>query len=213
MKKSKNIILVATPVLSTVLFNACGGTRTPSYTPPPPTTTSSTPFPVSSPAQLADTRDVYQNQADCVKDWGDASLCQQMNDTDDDDYKKKHKLKTGGKHFYGPGYKPGSRTIIYQGKNITPSGTTSKLPAFTSTLPSSTTTTRSTTGTTTSKTTTGSSTTTPKSTTSSSSSTYTSPSSTYSNPSSTTRGGFGSTSSSSSSSSSRSSSSSSSGGS
>lgn len=206
MKKSKNIVLIVTPVLSAALFNACGGSQP--Y-PVVSTTPAATPNPVI-PAQTAQTRDVYNNLNDCVKDWLDKELCEQMNEDDDKDYKKRY--KTGGKsrYFYGPGYSSVDRIIVYKGKTITPTGkVTTKLPSFTSSVPSKTTTgaTTSTSKSSTlpSSTSTSKSTTSSTSSSSSSTSPYSSSSSStspYSSSSSTTRGGFGSTSSSSSSSSS-----------
>jgi len=213
MKKSKNIVLIVTPVLSAALLNACGGSTQPAPLVSTPTT--NTPNPISTvPAQTAQTRDVYNNLNDCLKDWVDKELCEQMNEDDDKDYKKRY--KTGGKsrYFYGPGYSSVDRIIVYKGKTITPTGkVTTKMPTFTSSAPSSkpiTGTTASTTksstlpsSTSTSKSTTSSSL--PSSSSSSSTNPYSSSSSStspYSSSSSTTRSGFGSTSSSSSSSSS-----------
>jgi len=212
MKKSKNIVLIVTPVLSAALFNACGSSSQP-YTVVNTTTTTTTPaytpYPTSSvAAETAQTRDVYNNLNDCVKDWGSKELCEQMSEEDDKDYKKKHKTTGTGTYFFGPGYSSRNRIITYKGKTVSPTGKATKLPSYVSAVSSSKTTSSTTTSSSksstvpssssTSKSTTSS--TLPSSSTSSSSSTSaTSPSSSYST---TTRSGFGSTSSSSSSSSS-----------
>ncbi len=221
MKKSKNIVLIVTPVLSAALLNACGSSRQP-YPLANTTTPASTPNPVSTaPAQTAQTRDVYNNLDECVKDWLDKELCEQMSEDDDRDYRTRYRTTRTGRFFYGPRYSSSDRIIVYKGKTITPTGkVTTKMPTFTSSVPSSKT--SSTTTSTTKSSTLPSSSSTTKSTTSSSSSTssssttnpyssssssstspYSSSSSStspYSSSSSTTRGGFGSTSSSSSSS-------------
>ena len=218
MKKSKNIVLIVTPVLSAALLNACEGSSQPRPLVNTATTTTTTPvatpYPVSTVApEAAQTRDVYNNLNDCVKDWGDTELCEQMGDDDDRDYRSKYKTSGTGKYFYGPRYSANNRIITYKGKTVSPTGKVSKLPSYVSAVPSSKTTsstvptsktsttpsstTSSTLPSTTSKSTTSS--TSPSSTTSSTSST-----STYTpySSSSTTRGGFGTTSSYSSSSSS-----------
>lgn len=224
MKKSKNIVLIVTPVLSAALLNACGGSSQPrtfvdTTTAPP----ASTPNPIAPPVQAAQTRDVYNNLNDCVKDWLDKELCEQMSEDDDKDYRTRYKTGGKGRYFYGPKYSSTDRLIVYKGKTITPTGkVATKMPTFTSSAPSSKTTTGTTASTTktstlpsstsTSKSTT--STTAPSSSSSSSTTPYSSSSSStspYSSSSSTTRSGFGSTSSSSSSSSRSSSTSSSSG--
>lgn len=189
MKKSKNIVLIVAPVLSAALFNACGSSQTPSVVNTAPTTTTYTPNPLTTaPVETAQTRDVYNNLNDCVKDWGTKELCEQMGDEDDKDYKTRH--KTGGKsrYFFGPKYSSSNRIITYKGKTISPTGKTTKMPTFVSAVPSSTT--KSSTAPSTSST--SKSTTSSTSPSSSSSSSTTSPSSSYST---TTRSGFGSTSS------------------
>lgn len=217
MKKSKNIVLIVTPVLSAALLNACTGSQPRTVVNPTTATTPvSTPLPVSTVApQTAQTRDVYSNLNDCIKDWSDKELCEQMGDDDDRDYRSRYKTSGTGRYFYGPRYSSSSRIITYKGKTFTPTGKTTKMPSYVSAVPtskttSSTTTSKTTTGSTTSSSTTSSTlpSTTSKSTTSSTSpsttTSSTSSSSTYTpySSSSTTRGGFGTTSSYSSSSSS-----------
>jgi hypothetical protein len=109
MKKSKSILLIITPVLSTLLFNACGGNRS-SYE--------------------STTRDVYQSIDDCKKDWGEADLCEQMNDTDSDDYRRSGGVYTG-RPFYGPSYYPSDRAVTYKGKTISPTGKSTTLKPYT----------------------------------------------------------------------------------
>lgn len=97
MKKSKSIMLIIAPILSTVLFNACGG------------------------GDAATNRDVYQTREDCLKDWGDAELCEEMNDNDSDDYRRSGGVFiAGGRPIWGPPYYPGDRTVVYKGRTITP---------------------------------------------------------------------------------------------
>ena len=224
MKKSKNIVLIVTPVLSAALLNACGGNSRQPY-PLANTAPIATPNPLSTvPAQTAQTRDVYNSLDDCVRDWLDKEVCEQMSEDDDLYYRKLHKTSRKGRYFYGPGYSSGNRIFVYKGKTLSPTGkVTSKMPTFVSSAPSKTTTgsttsssTRSSTSpssSSTSKSTTSSSsssTTTPYSSSSSTTTPYSSSSSTtnpysssssssttspYSSSSSTTRGGFGSTSS------------------
>lgn len=115
MKKSKSIMLIIAPVLSTLLFNACGG------------------------SESTTTRDVYQNREDCTKDWGEAELCEQMNDTDSDDYRRNGGVIVGGRPFWGPQYYPGDRTVIYKGKTVSPTSKSTSLKPFTVSSRSSTT--------------------------------------------------------------------------
>jgi hypothetical protein len=199
MKKSKNIVLIVTPVISAALFNACGGSSSQPYPLANATATTATPYPLSTAApETTQTRDVYNNLDDCVKDWVDKELCEQMSEDDDKDYKKRY--KTGGKnrYFFGPSYSSNNRIITYKGKTITPTGkVATKMPSFVSSVPSS----KTTTGTTTTKSgavPSSSSTSKPTTSTTSSTTSSSSSTSTYSpySSSSTTRGGFGSTSSS-----------------
>lgn len=118
MKKSKSIMLLIAPVLSTLLFNACGGSRS-SYS-------------------ESTTRDVYQSREDCLKDWGDGELCQEMNDTDSDDYRRSGGVfVAGGRPFWGPQYYPSDRTVMYKGKTVSPSSKSTSLKPFTVTSSSS----------------------------------------------------------------------------
>ena len=110
MKKSKSIMLFIAPVLSTILFNACGGSSSSSTT-----------------------RDVYQNKEDCAKDWGEQDLCEQMNDEDDREYRSGGVIYAG-RPFYGPPYYPGDRSVTYKGRTVsaTSSSTTMKPYSVTS---------------------------------------------------------------------------------
>lgn len=105
MKKSKSIMLLIAPVLGTLLFNACGGNE--------PTAT----------------RDVYQSKEDCAKDWGEEELCEQMNDEDDREYRSGGGVFIG-RPFYGPGYYPGDRAVMYKGRAIAPSGRSTSLKPY-----------------------------------------------------------------------------------
>lgn len=118
MKKSKSIILIITPVLSTLLFNACGS-RSSSYS-------------------QSTTRDVYQSIDDCKKDWAEAELCEQMNDTDSDDYRRNGGVVTG-RPFYGPAYYPSDRAVTYKGRTVAPTGKSTSLKPYSVTSRSSTT--------------------------------------------------------------------------
>lgn len=98
MKKSKKIVLLIAPVLSTLLFNACGGG-----------------------SDSSTTRDVYQSTEDCLKDWGDGELCEEMNEADSDDYRRSGGIYTGGRRpIWGPPYYPGDRAVYYKGKTVSP---------------------------------------------------------------------------------------------
>ena len=112
MKKSKSIVLIITPVLSSLLFNACGSRySSSSYNP-------------------SRTRDVYENLDDCKKDWGEAELCEQMSDADTDDYRRNGGVVTG-RRFYGPQYYPGDRAVMYKGRTVSPTGTSTSLKSYT----------------------------------------------------------------------------------
>ena len=114
MKKSKSIMLLIAPVLSTLLFNACGGNESASTT-----------------------RDVYQSKEDCLKDWGDQELCEQMNDEDDREYRSSGGVFVAGRPFYGPTYYPGDRAVMYKGRTISPAGTSTSLKPYSVTSRSS----------------------------------------------------------------------------
>ena len=112
MKKSKSIMLLIAPVLSTLLFNACGGNE-------------------------ATTRDVYQSKEECTQDWGEEELCEQMNEEDDREYRSSGGVMFLGRPFYGPSHYRGDRTVIYKGRTISPSGKSSSLKPYTVTSRSS----------------------------------------------------------------------------
>ena len=116
MKKSKSIILIIAPVLSTLLFNACGGN--------------------GSTISEATTRDVYQSKEDCAKDWGGDELCEQMNDDDDREYRSGGMIYAG-RPFYGPSYYPSDRTVLYKGRAISPSGRSTSMKPYSVTSRSS----------------------------------------------------------------------------
>lgn len=82
-------------------------------------------------------RDVYTRMEDCVADWGDITLCQQMDAT----AKKEEELKAneqegdhggssfvylGGHPFYGPTYYDGNRVAYVGNKAISPLGNHAK---------------------------------------------------------------------------------------
>jgi hypothetical protein len=119
MKKSKSIMLIITPVLSTLLFNACGGNRS-SYS-----------------SYESTTRDVYQSIDDCKKDWSEAELCEQMNDEDDAEYRRSGGTYSGGRAFYGPVYYPSDRTVLYKGRTVSPTSKSTSLKSYTITSRSS----------------------------------------------------------------------------
>ncbi len=114
MKKSKSIMLLIAPVLSTLLFNACGGSG----------------------GEAASSRDVYQSKEDCLKDWGDQELCESMNDEDDREYRSGGGVFIG-RPFYGPRYYAGDRSVMYKGKAIAPTGTSTSLKPYSVTSRSS----------------------------------------------------------------------------
>jgi uncharacterized membrane protein YgcG len=110
MKKSKSIMLLIAPVLSTLLFNACGGNG------------------------ASTTRDVYQSKEDCAKDWGEQEL---MNDEDDREYRRSGGVIVAGRPFYGPAYYPGDRTVLYKGKTVSPTGKSTSMKPYSVTSRSS----------------------------------------------------------------------------
>ncbi len=105
MKKSKGIVLLLAPVLSTVLFNACNRSEPDS------------------------TRDVYQNKDECLKDWGDQELCEEMNDNDSNDYRRNGGVFVG-RPMWGPTYYPGDRSVSYKGRTIAPTTKSSSMPPY-----------------------------------------------------------------------------------
>lgn len=113
MKKSKNIMLLIAPVLSTLLFNACGGSNSDSTA-----------------------RDVYQTREDCAKDWGEQELCEEMNDDDDREYRSSGVIYAG-RPFYGPSYYRGDRTINYKGRTISATGNSTPMKPYSVTSRSS----------------------------------------------------------------------------
>lgn len=113
MKKSKNIVLLIAPVLSTILLNGCGG------------------------SDYSTTRDVYQSIEECKTDWGEQELCEQMNDDDDREYRRSGGVIYAGRPFYGPAYYPGDRTVNYKGKTITATRTSTTMKPYSVTSRSS----------------------------------------------------------------------------
>jgi hypothetical protein len=112
MKKSKSVILIIAPVLGTIL--ACGGGGN----------------------QPSTTRDVYQSQEDCAKDWGEQELCEQMNDDDDREYRRSGVI-VAGRPFYGPPHYPGDRSVMYKGRTIAPTGKSTSMQPYSVTSRSS----------------------------------------------------------------------------
>ncbi|HEY8560918.1 MAG TPA: hypothetical protein VIL74_11140 [Pyrinomonadaceae bacterium] len=109
MKKSNSITLVIAPLIGTLL--ACGGGE-------------------------STTRDVYASREDCLKDWNEAELCEQMNDDDDREYRSSGGVYTS-RPFYGPVYYPSDRAIVYKGRTIAPTGKSTTLKSYTITSRSS----------------------------------------------------------------------------
>lgn len=106
MKKSKNVILIIAPILGTVILG-CGESET--FT----------------------TRDVYQSREDCLKDWSEADLCEQMNDNDSDGYRRNGGVfVAGSRPFWGPNYNPNDRAVTYKGRTIMPSGRSTTMSPF-----------------------------------------------------------------------------------
>ena len=104
MKKTHPISLLLGPILGVVL--ACGGSGE------------------------SDTieRDVYQTKEECRKDWETQELCERMNDQDERQYQDSH-----GVHYpvyWGPHYYGRDRTVIYQGRTITPTTRSSSIPSY-----------------------------------------------------------------------------------
>ena len=112
MKKSNSITLVIVPLIGAVLACTCGG------------------------GGESTTRDVYQNKDDCLKDWNEAELCEQMNDDDDREYRSGGGVYTS-RPFYGPVYYPSDRAIVYKGKTIAPTGKSTTMKSYTVTSRSS----------------------------------------------------------------------------
>lgn len=71
-------------------------------------------------------RDVYQSQAECLKDWKKPELCEQMPAAD---------ANAGGYHgssffFWGPGYFSGNRSVLYNGAAYTPTANSAASKPF-----------------------------------------------------------------------------------
>ncbi len=113
MKKSNSITLVVVPLIGTLLACTCGG------------------------GGESSTRDVYQNREDCLKDWNEAELCEEMNDDDDREYRRSGGVYTG-RPFYGPVYYPSDRAVVYKGRSISPTTRTTTMKSYTITSRSST---------------------------------------------------------------------------
>lgn len=104
MKRTNSISLLLGPILGVVL--ACGGSRP------------------SEPIE----RDVYANTEDCLKDWNTSELCERMNEADERQYQQSH----GINHpvYWGPHYYGSDRTVIYQGRTISPTSRSSTIPSY-----------------------------------------------------------------------------------
>ena len=116
MKKSKSIVLLIAPVLSTVLLNACNN---------------------SGSDYSSTSRDVYQTLEECQKDWGEPELCEQMNDDDDREYRRSGVVYST-RPFYGPTYSYGDRSVIYKGRTVSATGQSKTMTPYSVTSRSST---------------------------------------------------------------------------
>lgn len=108
MNTKKKIALILAPIISVSALSGCGGDE-----------------PMS--------RDVYQSQEECLRDWNDGDLCQQM--PDDDDYRRTHGVMYPV--FWGPTYYPSDRTVMYKGRTISPVGKSSTMNGYSVTSRSS----------------------------------------------------------------------------
>ena len=104
MKKSNSITLVIVPLIGAVLACSCGGNE-------------------------ATTRDVYQSREDCLKDWSDGELCEQMNDDDDREYRRSG-ASYSSRPFYGPVYYPSDRAVVYKGRTIAPTTRSTSMQSY-----------------------------------------------------------------------------------
>ena len=107
MKKSKLIVLSLAPIFSALLAG-CG-------------------------SEEPKNRDVYASKEECVKDWNDGDLCDQMDGSDDRDYNG----GTARGYYWGPPYYGSTRSVSYRGNTITPTKTSSTLRPFSVTSRSS----------------------------------------------------------------------------
>ena len=114
MKKSNSITLVIVPIIGTVIACSCGGSGE------------------------STTRDVYQSREDCLKDWNEAELCEEMNDDDDREYRRTSGGSYSSRPFYGPVYYPSDRAIVYKGRTIAPTSRSTSMKSYTITSRSST---------------------------------------------------------------------------
>lgn len=105
MRKSKTITLLLSPILSAILLTSCGESE-------------------SEPIQ----RDAYQSMEECLKDWNTQELCGRMEDQDEREYHSNHGV--GYPIFWGPGYYGSSRSVHYQGRDISPMTRSSSIPPY-----------------------------------------------------------------------------------
>jgi hypothetical protein len=108
MKKKKAIALLVPSLLGSVLLTACDDA---------PNTN----------------RDVYASKEECLRDWNDGDLCQEMDATDANQYRSEgdHGHVIVPHYFWGPTYYPHDRSVVYKGQTITPVGKSTTLRPFT----------------------------------------------------------------------------------
>ena len=105
MRKSKQILLAIAPLLA---LSACD----------------------DAPEQDTE-RDVYNSRDECLQDWGDDELCKPMGDDDREEYRRSGGvIVVGHPYYWGPNYYPGDRTVVYNGRTISPSRKSSTMKTF-----------------------------------------------------------------------------------
>ena len=109
MKRTNSISLFLSPLLTALLACGGGGSRS-SYTPDPLE------------------RDVYRSADECLKDWNTKELCERMSPDDERAYQQSNGVDYPV--YWGPHYYPRDRTVIYQGRTITPPTRSTTIPSY-----------------------------------------------------------------------------------
>ena len=83
----------------------------------------------------AQQRDVYTKFEDCMADWGEKALCQQLGEQEKAEVVEQATVTTGGHSssflFWGPSYFPGDRGVSYGGRDIYPQKNSGMSRAYT----------------------------------------------------------------------------------
>jgi len=70
-------------------------------------------------------RDVYHSKEECQADWNDGDLCEQMGDSDAENYRHQPGAIIYPYYIWGPRYYPSDRSVVYRGTTFSPTGSRS----------------------------------------------------------------------------------------